>query len=71
MCAMLLQAFVPTHNLTTTNETAIYEDSHLVHTGQFFNTDLMNSYVSFCISWRCELWLPCPTWFYMRCPAAA
>lgn len=43
---LVLQAFVPTHNLTTTNETARYVDSHLVHTGQFFNTDVMNAYVS-------------------------
>ena len=43
---MCLQAFVPYSNASTTNETARYEDSHMVHTGQFFNTDLLNTYVS-------------------------
>jgi len=43
---MILQAFVPYSNASTTNETARYEDSHMVHTGQFFNTDLLNTYVS-------------------------
>lgn len=42
---MFLQAFVPYSNASTTNETARYEDSHVVHTGQFFNTDLLNTYV--------------------------
>ncbi|KAL0048124.1 hypothetical protein WJX82_008259 [Trebouxia sp. C0006] len=39
------KAFVPYSNASTTNETARYEDSHMVHTGQFFNTDLLNTYV--------------------------
>ena len=43
---MCLQAFVPYSNASTTNETARYEDSHMVHTGQFFSTDLLNTYVS-------------------------
>lgn len=40
-----LQAFVPYTNASSSNETARYLDSHLVHTGQFFNTDLLNTYV--------------------------
>lgn len=41
-----VQVFVPYANASTTNETAQYLDSHLVHTGQFFSTDAMNTYVS-------------------------
>ena len=40
-----VQVFVPYANASTTNETAQYLDSHLVHTGQFFSTDAMNTYV--------------------------
>lgn len=40
-----LQAFVPYTNASSSNETARYLDSHLVHTGQFFNTNLLNTYV--------------------------
>ena len=64
---MLLQAFVPYSNASTTNETARYEDSHMVHTGQFFSTDLLNTYVSTapcaCLQFSLEqhfmpIWLP-------------
>ena len=40
-----VQVFVPYANASTTNETAKYLDSHLVHTGQFFSTDAMNTHV--------------------------
>ena len=40
-----VQVFVPYANASTTNETAKYLDSHLVHTGQFFSTDARNTYV--------------------------
>ena len=45
MLAGMLQVFVPYSNASTTNETAKYLDSHLVHTGQFFSTDAMHTYV--------------------------
>ena len=40
-----MQVFVPYANASATNETAKYLDSHLVHTGQFFSTDAMHTYV--------------------------
>ena len=53
----LLQVFVPYANASTTNETAKYLDSHLVHTGQFFSTDAMNTYVGPDCPTRCTT--PC------------
>ena len=40
-----MQVFVPNANASSTNETARYLDSHLVHTGRFFSTDALNAYV--------------------------